>query len=48
MAQYRGTTCDTFDRLPSFEGLHDIVLPELPPKRKAFAINQVDDRIGSV
>jgi acetyl-CoA hydrolase len=35
-------------RLPSFEGLHDIVLPELPPKRKAFAINQVDDRIGSV
>ncbi|KAM0325754.1 hypothetical protein ACHAQA_007054 [Verticillium albo-atrum] len=33
--------------LPSFEGLHDITMTELPPKRKPYLIMGVEDRIGS-
>ncbi len=33
--------------LPSFEGLHDIVMLDLPPHRKPYMISQVDDRIGT-
>ncbi len=32
--------------IPSHEGLHDILIPELPPNRKPFLISQVSDRIG--
>lgn len=32
--------------LPSFEGLHDIVVAELPPGKKPLQINHVSDRIG--
>lgn len=32
--------------IPSHEGLHDIVLPEMPPFRKPHLISQVKDRIG--
>ncbi|CRK36358.1 hypothetical protein BN1708_019979, partial [Verticillium longisporum] len=31
--------------LPSFEGLHDITMTELPPKRKPYLIMGVEDRI---
>ncbi|KAK7223358.1 hypothetical protein V2G26_011361 [Clonostachys chloroleuca] len=33
--------------LPSFEGLHDITITELPPHRKPYQITGVQDRIGS-
>lgn len=33
--------------IPSYEGLHDIVLPELPPNRSPFLIRRVGDRIGT-
>lgn len=33
--------------VPSFEGLHDIVMPQLPPNKKPFLITKVNDRIGS-
>lgn len=33
--------------IPSFEGMHDIVMPELPPFKKPYLISQVDDRIGT-
>lgn len=33
--------------LPSYEGLHDIVLPELPPHRQPYLISKVSDRIGT-
>ncbi len=33
--------------IPSHEGLHDIVIPDLPPNRKPFLITKVSDRIGS-
>ncbi|KAK9414770.1 putative Acetyl-CoA hydrolase [Seiridium unicorne] len=32
--------------LPSFEGLHDITLTDLPPHRKPYLIMGVEDRIG--
>jgi acetyl-CoA hydrolase len=32
--------------IPSHEGLHDIVIPDLPPNRKPFLISKVSDRIG--
>ncbi len=33
--------------VPSFEGLHDIVMPERPPHKKPYLITKVDDRIGT-
>jgi acetyl-CoA hydrolase len=32
--------------LPSFEGLHDITMTDLPPNRKPYLIMGVEDRIG--
>jgi acetyl-CoA hydrolase len=32
--------------IPSHEGLHDIVLPEMPPHRKPHLVSRVEDRIG--
>lgn len=32
--------------LPSFEGLHDITMTDLPPHRKPYLIMSVEDRIG--
>jgi acetyl-CoA hydrolase len=32
--------------LPSFEGLHDITMTDLPPHRKPYLIMGVEDRIG--
>lgn len=33
--------------IPSFEGLHDCVSVEAPPNKQVYAINRVEDRIGS-
>ena len=33
-------------KLPSFEGLHDITMCDLPPHRLPININRVEDRIG--
>lgn len=33
--------------LPSFEGLHDITMASLPPRRKPYLIMGVEDRIGT-
>ncbi|KAB8288880.1 hypothetical protein EYC80_010783 [Monilinia laxa] len=33
--------------MPSFEGLHDITMTELPPKRKPYLIMAPEDRIGT-
>jgi acetyl-CoA hydrolase len=33
--------------LPSFEGLHDITMTDLPPRRKPYLITTVEDRIGT-
>jgi acetyl-CoA hydrolase len=33
--------------LPSFEGLHDITMTDLPPRRKPYLITSVEDRIGT-
>ncbi|CAJ2510898.1 Uu.00g065230.m01.CDS01 [Anthostomella pinea] len=33
--------------IPSFEGLHDITMTDLPPRRKPYLIMQVEDRIGT-
>ncbi|KAJ1338116.1 acetyl-CoA hydrolase [Microdochium nivale] len=33
--------------LPSFEGLHDITMTDLPPHRKPYNITSVEDRIGT-
>lgn len=33
--------------IPSFEGLHDITMTDLPPKRKPYLIMGVEDRIGT-
>ena len=32
---------------PSFEGLHDITMTELPPRRKPYLIMAPEDRIGT-
>ncbi|MCJ1248845.1 acetyl-CoA hydrolase [Trapelia coarctata] len=32
--------------MPSFEGLHDITMTELPPRRKPYLIMALEDRIG--
>lgn len=34
--------------IPSFEGLHDIVMLDMPPHRKPYLISRVDDRIGTL
>ncbi|KAI9488240.1 acetyl-CoA hydrolase [Zychaea mexicana] len=34
-------------RIPSFEGLHDIVMGDAPPNRKPYLIMSTEDRIGS-
>lgn len=34
-------------RLPSFEGLHDISMCDLPPNRKPYLIMNTEDRIGT-
>lgn len=33
--------------LPSFEGLHDITMTDLPPNRKPYLIMNVEDRVGT-
>lgn len=33
--------------IPSFEGLHDITMTDLPPRRKPYLIMGVEDRIGT-
>jgi acetyl-CoA hydrolase len=33
--------------MPSFEGLHDITMTDLPPRRKPFLIMAPEDRIGT-
>ncbi|GKT40266.1 acetyl-CoA hydrolase [Colletotrichum spaethianum] len=33
--------------LPSFDGLHDITMTDLPPRRKPYLITGVEDRIGT-
>ncbi|KAK4207838.1 hypothetical protein V8F33_001889 [Rhypophila sp. PSN 637] len=33
--------------LPNFDGLHDITMTDLPPKRKPYLIMGVEDRIGT-
>ncbi|KAI0479399.1 hypothetical protein GGR56DRAFT_375990 [Xylariaceae sp. FL0804] len=33
--------------IPSFEGLHDITMTELPPRRKPYLVMAVEDRIGT-
>ncbi|KAK9452045.1 uncharacterized protein V1518DRAFT_410228 [Limtongia smithiae] len=33
-------------KLPNFEGLHDIMIPDAPPYRKALAVETVDQRNG--
>lgn len=33
--------------LPSFEGLHDLVMLDLPPHRQPYLISRVEDRIGT-
>lgn len=33
--------------MPSFEGLHDITMMDLPPKRKPYLIMAPEDRIGT-
>lgn len=35
-------------KIPSFEGLHDIVGCNVPPTRKPYLIMNVEDRIGHV
>ena len=34
-------------QIPSFEGLHDIVVADRPPHKKPYPITRVDDRIGT-
>ncbi|KAL0076062.1 acetyl-CoA hydrolase [Phycomyces blakesleeanus] len=34
-------------RIPSFEGLHDITMCDLPPYRKPYLVMSTEDRIGS-
>lgn len=33
--------------VPNFEGLHDIVMPQLPPYKQPYLLTKVDERIGS-
>lgn len=33
--------------IPAFAGLHDIVMPDRPPKKQPYLIRQVGDRIGT-
>lgn len=33
---------------PSFYGMHDIVIPKIPPNREPYLIKKVDDRIGEL
>lgn len=33
--------------MPSFEGLHDITMMDLPPRRKPYLIMAPEDRIGT-
>lgn len=33
---------------PSFYGMHDILIPKIPPNRQPYLITKVDDRIGSL
>lgn len=33
--------------MPSFEGLHDITMTDLPPRRKPYLIMAPEDRIGT-
>jgi len=33
--------------IPSFEGLHDLTFTDLPPHRKPYLVQRVDDRIGT-
>ncbi len=34
--------------IPSFEGLHDIVMNQKPPFKKPYLVTRVDDRVGSL
>lgn len=33
--------------IPDFEGLHDIVMPSAPPRKKPYLLDEVDGRIGT-
>ncbi|KAK9461410.1 uncharacterized protein V1516DRAFT_707579 [Lipomyces oligophaga] len=33
-------------KLPNFEGIHDIMIPEDPPYRKPFLVSSVEERMG--
>lgn len=33
--------------VPSFEGMHDVVMPAAPPNKKPYLLTKVDDRIGT-
>jgi acetyl-CoA hydrolase len=33
--------------IPNFDGLHDITMTDLPPRRKPYLVMEVEDRIGS-
>jgi acetyl-CoA hydrolase len=34
--------------IPSFEGLHDIVMSERPPYKRPYLVTRVDDRVGTL
>lgn len=34
--------------IPSFEGLHDIVMSDRPPTKKPYLVTRVDDRVGTL
>jgi len=34
--------------IPSFEGLHDIVMSERPPFKRPYLVTRVDDRVGTL
>ena len=41
------TTIEVNTAMPSFEGLHDITMTDLPPRRKPYLIISPEDRIGT-
>ena len=38
---------DVNTTIPSFEGLHDITMTDVPPRRKPYLITSPEDRIGA-
>jgi len=47
VAQAKKLIIEINTSIPSFEGMHDCVTMEAPPNKRVYAINRVDDRIGS-